>query len=178
MSEITTAARPYARAAFEVAKEKGTLQVWSDQLAFMAAVANDPQMRAVLDSPALTRSQRADLMISVCGDHIDDQAKNLVKLLAENGRLAVLPEIAALYEVMRAEAEGSVDAEVISAQDVSDAQLAKIAEALKGRLGREVKLTTRIDDSLIGGAIVRAGDLVIDGSIRGRLAKLAAALSR
>jgi F-type H+-transporting ATPase subunit delta len=178
MSEITTAARPYARAAFEVAKDHDALQVWTDQLAFLAAVAHDPQMRAVLDSPALTRDQRAELMIGVCGDRIDDQAKNLIKLLAENGRLVILPEIAALYEVMRAEAEGSVEAEVVSAQDVSDAQLAKIAEALKGRLGREVKLTTRIDDSLIGGAIIRAGDLVIDGSIRGRLAKLTGALSR
>lgn len=178
MSEITTAARPYARAVFELAKAKGQYEAWSEQVAFMAAVAHDPTMHALLDSPKLTREKRAELFIQVCGEHIDEQGQNLVKLMAENDRLTVLPEVAALYEFYRAEAEGTIKAEVIAAQAVSDAQQAAITKALKARLGREVTLEVKVDESLIGGAVIRAGDLVIDGSIRERLDKLAGTLSR
>lgn len=178
MSELTTLARPYAKAVFEVAEAAGDMARWSDQLGFMAAVAHDPAMRAYLDSPRLTRDAVAQSFISVCEGRIDDQGKNLIRLLADNGRLTLLPEIAALYEVLRAGAEGKVEARVISAQPVSEAQKAGIIAALGRRLGREVELICEIDENLIGGAVIRAGDLVIDGSLRGRLEKMAASLSR
>ena len=177
MSELTTAARPYARAAFDIANAHSDQQKWTDMLAFMAAVAYDPTMAAVLDSPTLSQQQAADLFISVCEGHIDERGKNFIKLLAENDRIKLLPEIAALYQHYRAEAEGTIDAQVISASEVSESQLTKIAASLKQRLGKEVRLTSKIDASLIGGAIIRAGDMVIDGSVRGRLNKLSTVLS-
>lgn len=176
MSELTTAARPYARAAFDIANKHSEQQQWTDMLAFMAAVAYDPTMTALLDSPGLSQSQSAENFISVCEEKIDQRAKNFIRLLAENDRIKLLPEIAALYEHYRAEAEGSIEAEVISATETSEAQLAKIAVALKTRLGKEVRITSKIDSSLIGGAIIRAGDMVIDGSVSGRLDKLSTAL--
>ena len=172
MSELTTAARPYARAAFDIANTHGEQQQWSTMLDFMSAIAHDPTMIALLDSPGLSQSQAAEMFISVCLDKIDQRGKNFIKLLSENGRIKLLPEITALFEHYRAEAEGSIDAEVISANQVTDAQLTKIAASLKQRLGKEVRLSAKIDESLIGGAIIRAGDMVIDGSVRGRLDKL------
>ncbi len=177
MSELTTAARPYARAAFDIANTHSEQQKWTDMLAFMAAIAHDQTMIALLDSPGLSQSQAAEMFISVCEEQIDQRGKNFIKLLSENDRIKLLPEITALYEHYRAEAEGSIDAEVISASEVSESQLAKIAAALKARLGKEVRLTTKIDTSLIGGAIIRAGDMVIDGTVSGRLDKLSSALA-
>ena len=177
MSELTTAARPYARAAFDIAKANGEQQKWTDMLGFMAAVAHDPTMTALLDSPRLSQNQAAEMFISVCEEKIDQRGKNFIRLLAENDRLKLLPEITALYEHYRAEAEGTIEAEVISASEVSESQLAKITASLKNRLGKEVRLTSKIDSSLIGGAIIRAGDLVIDGSVSGRLEKLSTALT-
>ncbi len=177
MSELTTAARPYARAAFDIANTHSEQQQWTEMLTFMAAVAYDPTMSALLDSPGLSKSQSAEMFISICEEKIDQRAKNFIKLLAENDRIKLLPEIAALYEHYRAEAEGSIEAEVISASETSEAQLAKIAAALKIRLGKEVRLTSKIDPSLIGGAIIRAGDMVIDGSVSGRLTKLSTTLT-
>jgi len=176
MSELTTAARPYARAAFDIANTHGEQQQWTDMLSFMAAVSHDPTMTALLDSPGLSQAQAAEMFVSVCEDKIDQRAKNFVKLLAENDRIKLLPEITALYEHYRAEAEGSIDAEVISAQEMNEAQLAKIAASLKARLGKDVRLSSKVDASLIGGAIVRAGDLVIDGTVSGRLEKLSTTL--
>ena len=178
MSELTTAARPYAKAAFQVAKDGDALATWSQQLGFMALVAEDAQMRAVLDSPRLTRQTMAEAFLAVCADHVDASGQNFVHLLAENARLRLLPEISRLFELLKAEAEKKVEAQVTSAQEVSAAQQKAIASALKQRLGREVALKCVVDDSLIGGAIVRAGDLVIDGSVRGRLRRLASSLSR
>lgn len=177
MSELTTAARPYARAAFDIANKHSEQQQWTDMLGLMASVAHDPTMTAVLDSPGLSQAQSAAMFIKVCEDKIDQRAKNFIQLLAENDRIQLLPEIAALYEHYRAEAEGSIEAEVISANETSDAQLAKIAAALKTRLGKEVRITSKIDPTLIGGAIIRAGDMVIDGSVSGRLTKLSTTLT-
>lgn len=177
MSELITLARPYANAAFELAREQKKYDHWSELLAFMAAVAHDGTMRAVLDSPRLSEEQAAELFISVCRERIDDLGQNFIRLLAENRRLSLLPEITALFELLRREAEGRIEAEVVSAKEISKAQVEAIAKALKTRFGREVNLTTRTDEDLLGGAIIHAGDLVIDGSIRGRLNKLSTALS-
>jgi len=178
MSELITVSRPYARAVFELATSNKDEEKWSEQLDFMAAVASDEVMIDELDNPRLSKQQAAELFVQVCDQHLNEQGINLTKLLAENGRLVLLPEIATLYEELRSEAEGSISAEVISAFEVTDEQLKGIAESLKKRLGCDVKLTTRIDESLMGGAIIRAGDLVIDGTLQGRLRKINSTLSR
>jgi F-type H+-transporting ATPase subunit delta len=177
MSENNTIARPYAQAIFELAREHNGYTTWSDALGFLSAVASDHQMKAVLDSPRLTEQMLTDLFLEICGDQVDEAGKNFVRLLAENRRLAVLPEIAELYEEMRRVGEGVVRGQVISAYPVSEQQQQQIAAALRARLGREVELEWATDESLIGGAIVRAGDLVIDGSVQGKLNRLANVLS-
>ncbi len=177
MAELTTVARPYAQAVFERAQETGRLADWSDELHFAAAVAADPQMADIIESTRLTKAELAELFIGVCAERLSDDARNLVRLLAENRRLVLLPEIAAVYEVLRAAAERTVEAEMVSAYPLDDAQRGRIAEALKARLGRNVTLSATVDESLIGGAIIRAGDLVIDGSVRGKLGRLASALN-
>ena len=176
MAEKVTIARPYAQAIFELAQEKGELAQWSDMLALAATVASNEDMAAAIESPNLTHAQVAELFTGVCGDGLTDAGKNMINVLAENDRIAFLPEVAELFEVARAEAEGSIQAEVISATALNDAQKAAIAESLKNRLGREVTLNCTVDESLVGGAIIRAGDVVIDGSVTGKLEKLATQL--
>jgi F-type H+-transporting ATPase subunit delta len=177
MAENITIARPYAQAIFSLAQEQGDLKGWSDMLQFAAAVAADPEMVAVIDSPSFDSTQIADLFIEICGEKLNDAGKNTVRVLAENDRLEVLPEVAELYEAERAAVEGTIVAEVISAASLNDAQQKNIAEALKKRLGRDVTLECKIDESLLGGAIIRAGDVVIDGSVVGKLEKLTSALA-
>lgn len=178
MSDFTTAARPYARAVFELARDAGDYVRWSEQLGLVAAIASDSEMRRLLEAPGLGNIRRAEMIISVCGEHIQPEAANFLRLCAENGRLAMLVDITALYEIYRAEAEGVTEATVVSARALSDDQQADIVAALAKRLGGRINLTIETDESLLGGAIVRAGDLVIDGSVRGRLDKLAQQLSR
>ncbi len=177
MSELTTAARPYARAAFKYATEHQVVDKWLDMLSFCAAVVEDASMKAALEQPRLNRLQKGELFIEVCADQINEQCKNFIKMLAENDRLSLLPEITVLYHHDQLEAEGAVDAELISALEVSEQQVRSIEQSLAKRLGKKVSLTTRIDNTLIGGAIIRAGDMVIDGSVRGRLEKLSNTLS-
>lgn len=177
MAETITIARPYGRAAFEYAQaRKGGLKKWSDMLATATAVTQDPTMQAILDDPDRSSEQKAGIILEICGDTLTKAGSNFVKLLAENRRLGLLPDILAVYEELRAEAEKTVEAEMVSAFPVDDAQLQTIAQALSNRLQREVNLSCTIDEELIGGAIIRAGDLIIDGSARGSLEKLATAL--
>ena len=178
MSELTTAARPYAKAVFEMAHEAGALTNWSAQLAAMSAVVAADGSAALLNHPRITKEQKAEILAEAAGDALDDQGRNLLRVLAENDRFILLPEIATIFEQLKAEAEGAVEAEITSAQEISDEQQQAIAAALQKRLGREVKLVTKVDPSLMGGAIIRAGDLVIDGSIQGRLQEMKAALAR
>ena len=177
MSELTTAARPYARAAYAYASENNSVTQWAEMLTFCAAVADDATMKAALDQPELNHQQKGDLFNQVCADKLNDQGKNFVKMLAENDRITLLPDIAVLFHHYQSEADGAVDAELISALDVSDQQVQAIAASLSKRLGKKVSLTTKIDETLIGGAVIRAGDMVIDGSVRGRLEKLSNTLS-
>ena len=169
-------ARPYARAVFELAKSRGSYQSWSDSLALMAAVVSNATVCSLLDNPQLTRKGAADLVIRTCGEDIGDAEKNLLTMLAENDRLSQLPMIAALYNRFRDDAEGTVEAEVISALPLSEAQKTAIANALKQRLGRDVQLNCSVNEDLVGGAVIRAGDLVIDGSAVEHLRQLSSAL--
>lgn len=177
MAERRTTARPYAEAAFALARDARRLKPWSEMLGLLAAVVGDADMQPLLDDPRLPRERVAELIIEIGGRHLDSEAQNFVRILAENRRLALLPEIIELYEMRRAEAEAIVEADVTSAYALTDAEQRKISEALKRRLGREVRVTTRVDASLLGGIVIRAGDLVINGSVRGRIAALATHLN-
>ncbi len=178
MTERTTLARPYAEAVFRLAHERKSLKAWSEMLQLAAAVAADPQVAALIDNPRVPRERFVEFFLDVSGKRLDKDAANFIRLLSENHRLVLLPEIAALYETLRAQAEGRVEAEVVSASEVTAAQLKDIAAALKKRLGRDIDLSTRIDPALIGGIVIRAGDLVIDGSVQGKLRALATHLNR
>ncbi len=177
MAEKSTLARPYAQAIFELAQSQRVLPAWSEHLQRLALAVNDLNVRRLIVSPRVTDDQRVAIIAEVAGNRPGDKVVGLLRVLARNRRLGVLPEIAALYEKLRAEAERSLEAEVVSAFDITEEQKRQLAAALKKRLDREVSLTCRTDASLIGGAIVRAGDLVIDGSVTGKLGKLAVALS-
>ena len=177
MAEKATIARPYARAAFEFAREHGQLPQWSTLLASAAAVAADERVSRLLGSPHVTVDEMVSLFADAAGPAADEHGRNYIATLAHNGRLGLLPEIAAQYEILRAEVENVVDVELVAAMQVEPAQHERLLQALKRRLGREVRVSTRIDASLIGGAVVRAGDLVIDGSLRGRLERLSSAMT-
>jgi len=171
MATESTTARPYARAIFELAAERGGYDQWSGRLSYWAAVVQDDAIRTRLAEPGATAQVKADLIAQV-SDGLDQDSLGLLKLLAENDRLSALPDIHRQFEQLRRENEGEVEAHVISAFALSDEQSARIVEALGKRLSRTVKITSEVDADLIGGAIIRAGDLVIDGSIRGRLSGL------
>jgi len=177
MSDNITAARPYARAVFEKAQQDSSQQTWSEALQLLVEVVANEDMNAVLVMPGMGAADKGGLLIDICGDKLNDANCNFVKLLAENGRLILLPEIRDLYEEFRALAESKIEATVTSAYPLSDAQQSAMTEALKKKLGCEVTLVTETDETLIGGVIIRAGDLVIDGSTKASLASLATALS-
>lgn len=176
MAEKSTVARPYALAAFELAKEKDELAKWTEMLQFAALVASDETMQKYIGNPKVGRDSLGKLFLGICEGRMTDMGSNFIKVLIDNHRLDVLPEIAMLYEQHRAEAERTIDAEVISAFPLSEAQQSMLADKLKQRLGRSVNLIAKVDPNLLGGAIVRAGDLVIDGSVNGQVDKLANAL--
>ena len=178
MADFTTAARPYAKAAFEMARDNKQYDEWSSRLAFLGGAVSDPQLSAALDVPGITSEQRADLMEKIAGDQLDAHGKNFVRLLAENNRLALLPDIAVIYDHLKAEAEGEIEARVTSAFELEPDQSQRIADALAKRLDRKVKIVSQVDKELIGGAIIKAGDLVIDGSVKGRIAKMSQSLAQ
>ncbi|PCI48290.1 MAG: F0F1 ATP synthase subunit delta [Moraxellaceae bacterium] len=172
MAELVTVARPYAKAVFQYAIENNQLSEWSEMLAFAAAVAKDPDMVEMLHKPQFTSGQKADLFYSVCSEKLTEAGKNFIYQLAQSKRLIIVPQISELYELLKAEQEKTVDVSVIAAYELSDQEEAKLSETLQKRLGREVKISSEVDKSLLGGLVIRAGDLVIDGSVRGKLAKL------
>lgn len=177
MAELTTLARPYARAIFDLTSDDASRSKWSEQLARLAEVVSHEEMRTLVGNPRIEADELAELVCEAAGkEAAGDEGRNLVRLLVANRRLAVLPRIAELYEQLRAEAEHVIDVEVISATPLDKAQQDKIASALGKRLGREVRLHCREDEEVLGGVIIRAGDLVIDGSVRGQLERLSGAL--
>jgi len=177
MAEAISVARPYAVAAFDEASKLGELKGWSDVLLSAADAVVNPDVHALISSPRVARGQLENLMLALCGDKVSATQRNFIKLLVESQRLAILPEIAAMFETMRAEAEKSVDVVVTSAFDLDEAQKQKIAAAMKKRMGRDIRLSCETNRELLGGIVIRAGDKVIDGSARSHLAELATALA-
>lgn len=176
MATITTLARPYAKAAFEFANTAAALDAWSGMLALTAAVATDLVFVERMRNPGLTRERKADDLLMVCEGRITPEFGNFVRTLAENDRLPLIPVIAELYEQYKAEHDRSITVEVESAFEMNDDQQKTLATALSKRFDRTVTPHVTINPALIGGVLIRAGDLVIDGSVRGKLAKLAEAL--
>jgi len=177
MQDKTTIARPYAQAVFETASEESKLTEWSEMLGLLGAVVSDAQMKAVLTNPKLDTKALTDLILGVCGKALSETGSNLVKVLADAGRLSLVPELYKLYEQLRAEAEGVIEVGVTSAYELSSEQQATISAAMAKRLGRKVEISNDIDDSLIGGMVIRAGDSVIDASVKGRLKEMATQVS-
>jgi F-type H+-transporting ATPase subunit delta len=173
MTDKITVARPYARAAFEEAQAHKVLGPWSHSLQRAAAVVKDPRVQNLLGNPAVTNAQLAKLVIDLAGPELDEQGHNFVQTLAENRRLAYLPEISTLFDELKDEAEGVVDVTVTSAAPLENGQRDALSAALQRRLKRQVRLHCETDPSLLGGAVLRAGDLVIDGSVRSRLNRIA-----
>ena len=177
MAERATIARPYAKAAFEYARDAKAFAEWSQGLKTAAEIVADPRVAAITDDPHWSQADLVSIITDVAGAKLNPGMQNFVRVLAENRRLLLLPEIAAHYEQFRSVAENTVDVEVISAVKLDAAQSEKLSSALSTRLKRKVRMQNSIDPSLLGGAVVRAGDLVIDGSLKGRLERLATELT-
>lgn len=177
MSDFITIARPYAKAAFEFACEKNqagdanAISHWESMLMFASEVAQNDQIAQMLTG-SLSSEESANLFINICGDTLCESGKNLIRVMAENRRLLALPEVFSQYLVLKKEHEGSVDVEVTATDKLTASQEQSIIEAMQKRLSRNVRLHCIIDPSIMGGLIIRAGDLVIDSSIRGRLSRL------
>ncbi len=176
MAELSTLARPYAKAVFERAQAEGKLAEWSEALNALAEVTEVPEAAQLIGSPQVSEGQLADVIGAACGG-LDDAAKNLLQLLIENRRLSAARAIAEQYEALRAAAENRVDVDVVSATELSQAQQDKLAAALKQRLNSDVRLSCSVNPELMGGAVLKAGDLVIDGSLRADLQRLAHAVT-
>ena len=177
MSEAITIARPYAQAAFEEAQKLSDLKSWSEALRSLAEAVCYPEVRAVLTSHRVAKHKLESLMGDLLGSNANPQQRNFIRILVDNHRLLVLPEIAAIFENLRAEAEKTVNVVVDSAFELSAAQQEKIVRSLKARMGREIKLVCKVNKELLGGVVIRAGDKVIDGSARTRLGEMAKAFA-
>lgn len=176
MADFSTIARPYAKAVFELARDSGKFDAWSNRLEYWSALVAHPDMASRLEAPGFTNQDRAS-MLEKMDDQMDDESRGFIRLLAENNRLGVMGDIRDNFETLRAEEEGEIEATVTTAFELSDAQRSNIVAALGKRLNRKVRLVETVDSTLIGGAIIRAGDLVIDGSLQGRVNNMANAVS-
>ncbi|MBT7444304.1 MAG: F0F1 ATP synthase subunit delta [Methylococcales bacterium] len=173
MAELSTIARPYADAAFSRAVEQNNIEDWANGLTLLAAVVENETMAEALDNPNINQADKIDLITSVASEDFNKEVKNFVVILAENERLDVLPEIQLAFNDLKVEHEGRVDVEITSAFAVTDEQLQLLSISLKKRLGKEVNIVTTEDSSLIGGLVIQAGDLVIDGSVKSKLNQMA-----
>jgi F-type H+-transporting ATPase subunit delta len=173
MADKTTIARPYAKAAFAEARADSMLGAWSEALHTAATVVDDPRVHSLLDDPHVTPAQLSQLVLDIAGAGLGEHGRNFVQTLAESRRLNCLPEIAALFDVYKDDAEGIADVTVTSAAPLDARQQQSLTVALTRRLKREVRLHCTTDPELLGGAVLRSGDLVIDGSVRGRLERIA-----
>ncbi|HXF17217.1 MAG TPA: F0F1 ATP synthase subunit delta [Burkholderiales bacterium] len=178
MAELATIARPYAEAVFRLAKQTNALGAWSDALNLIATVYRDPQMQAAVANPKVTPSEIERLMLAICGERIDGVARNLIQLLVHNRRLSLLTEIRALFEQLKLEDEGKLDAKISSAFPMEDTQRNQVVNLLSSRFKRKINATVIVDSNLIGGIKVEVGDKIWDASVRGRLQNMAAALTK
>ncbi|MFY0663629.1 MAG: F0F1 ATP synthase subunit delta [Natronospirillum sp.] len=177
MAEISTLARPYAKAAFDVAKANGQLSGWSAMMRSLASVAALPAVQSLVNHVSLATAQKVSQLTGLCQENMVNGGENLLTTMAENGRLGLLPEVFEQFETLRLAEEKTADVVISTAFALSDAQLKTLSEKLAKKLGREVQVSTELDPSLKGGIIIRFGDTVIDGSVRGRLVKLAEAMN-
>jgi F-type H+-transporting ATPase subunit delta len=177
MAERATVARPYARAAFAAAREQGRLAEWSRWLGNARSVVLSAEYRLLESSPGVATAQLEELIAGICGADLDAQGRALLRLLTENGRLDFLPEVALQFQALEAEARNVADVEIVSAAALGEVQRERLAAALRVRLRRDVRLQCTVDPALIGGAVVRSGDLLIDGSLKGKLERLATELT-
>lgn len=177
MAELSTLARPYAKAAFEYAADSREMAQWSAALSLLGAVVQQQKILQLLSLPVYTPAQQVEALISICGDSLSGGQQNFIKVLSEHRRLPLLAEISRQFEILKANREKTVDVEVVSASDITPEQQQQLSQALSARLERSVAMHVTTDKKLLGGAVIRAGDTVIDGSLRGRLAKLAEAMN-
>lgn len=177
MAELVTIARPYAEAVFKLAREKNNLAGWDEMLELLATVARDPQMQACFGNPNLTAQQLESLVLGIAGDKLDGLGRNFVQVLVHNGRLELLPQIHGLYQALKREQEGALEAKIISALPISDEQSRELVAQLETRYQRKISAKVEIDPQLIGGVKIMVGDKVIDATVRGKLEAMAAALT-
>jgi F-type H+-transporting ATPase subunit delta len=178
MAELATIARPYAEAVFRLAKQGNALPAWSDALNLIVAVYQDPQMQAAMANPKVTSTDIEKLLLAICGERIDGVARNLIQLLVHNRRLSVLAEIRELFEQLKLEDEGKLDAKISSAFPMEEVQKSQVVNLLSSRFKRKINATVTVDPDLIGGIKVEVGDKVWDASVRGRLQTMAATLTK
>jgi F-type H+-transporting ATPase subunit delta len=177
MAEPVTIARPYAEAVFRLAREHNALPAWSEALALIETVVAEPQVAALIAAPQVGAAQIEALILGAVGKHLSGEARNLVQVLAQNRRLALAPQIRAAFEALRREHEGVMEATVVSALPVDDAQLKELVSALERKYGRRITAKVELDPQLIGGLKIVVGDKVIDATVRGKLDAMAAALT-
>ncbi|CAG0977000.1 F-type H+-transporting ATPase subunit delta [Methylophilaceae bacterium] len=173
MAEAITIVRPYAVAAFRLAKQRNALAKWSEMLGFAAAVAADPQMKAYIDNPKVTAAELERMFLSICDKKLDEAGTNLVRLLGEYGRLALLPDVARAFEELKAEDEGVLEAEITAAAKPSDSEVKALVKRLESKFGKKIEASVKVDPEIIGGIKIVIGDTVIDASVRGQLQELA-----
>jgi F-type H+-transporting ATPase subunit delta len=177
MAEISTIARPYAVAAFKLAKEQKALAKWSEMLSFATAVGNDAQLSAYIADPKVDSNHLQETFLKVCGDKLNKNGQNLIKTLVEYGRLSILPAITSAFEELKAQDEGTLDAQIIAAAKPSAAEVKDLVKRLEAKFGKKVEATVSVDPEIIGGIKIVVGDTVIDASVKGQLQNLAYSLS-
>ena len=178
MAELVTIARPYAEAIFALAKERNELSKWSDMLTLLVTVFDDARIQAAIANPKVTKADIEKLILAVCGEQIDANARNFIQLLVENGRLSAVAEIRRIFDLLKSEDEGVVEAQISSAFPLEGQELEKIVSLLSKRYEKKISPTVDVDSSLIGGILVQVGDKVWDASVRGRLQDMATALTK
>lgn len=176
MADLSTLARPYAKAAFELARDSKRFKEWGEMLDALGAAVKAPEVASLIGHPALLKADLADVLAQKLSGALGEEGRSLIRLLVENNRLKAAPFIAEQFEALRAEAESRIDVEITSAAAIPPAQQEKLADAVSRRLSRDVVVEWKTDESLVAGAVIRAGDLVIDGSVKGELEKLRTAL--
>jgi F-type H+-transporting ATPase subunit delta len=177
MAEISTIARPYAVAAYKLGKEQKALALWSDMLGFAAAVVNNAQMNAYIQDPKVIASDLEATFLKVCGDKLNVHGQNLIKVLVEYGRLSILPAITEAFEALKAQDEGTLEAQIIVAAKPSAAETKDLVKRLEAKFGKKIEATVTVDAEIIGGIKIIVGDTVIDASVKGQLQNLAYTLS-